>query len=123
MSVVFDIRGHVWPPDAEGYCLPPASMYLQISNSNARDFLQWLALDDSNLYGEIPTRELAALLHRRLWPSNRHRGDHGQPQRTHRIAGRATLIECGREPGCLAEYAERLLALAEHAGDGTIVWS
>lgn len=121
MSVLFDIRDYEWPVDEDGYHFPPASMYLNITNANAGDFFRWLGLEFSEC-GEIPARELAALLRRRLWPSNRQRGDHGREGSVDARPNGLILIDGAREPGRLAQYAERLLALAEHAGDGTIIW-
>jgi hypothetical protein len=123
MSVLFDIVGHRWPMDEDGCCLPPASMFLNIANDNARDFLRWLGLPDSDLCGDMPARQLAALLRRRLWPERRNDSDLGRPSSIDRRPGKVTIIDCGREPGRLATYAERLLALAEFAGDRTIFWS
>jgi hypothetical protein len=123
MSVTFDILDQQWPIDEAGCRLPPARMYVNLANANARDFLDWIGIDSERLYGEMPARQLAPLLRRRLWPANRERGDEGRPGRIERILGGTTLIDCGRPVGRLAEYAERLLALAEYAGDGVIVWS
>lgn len=123
MSVLFDIVDANWPRDPDGCALPPAPMYVNLSNVNARAFLEWIGLDSPALYGEIPARELAAILRRRLWPSRRHHGDEGESPQTLKQPGRATFINGGRAPGKLAAYAERLLALAEFAQDGTIAWS
>jgi hypothetical protein len=117
MTVLFDIKGADWPTDNEGVSCPPAQMFVNVANANARDFLDWIGLAHEPLWGEIDARELAALLRRRLWPEIRTRDD----------AGRAPLVEhrminFGREPGRLASYAERLLLLAECAGEGTITW-
>jgi len=122
MSVTFDIVGYKWPADEDECCLPPAPMFLQLGNANASDFLSWLGLD-STLWGEIPARELAAILRRRLWPERRHVGDPGILPETSFGARGAVFIHCGREPGKLATCAERLLALAEFADEGTIFWS
>src|SRR5690348_15462984 len=62
MTVLFDIRGAQWPIDDDGCSLPPASMYVQLSNTNARDFLDWIGLGQAELTGEIQARELTALL-------------------------------------------------------------
>lgn len=96
-------------------------MYLNISNTNAGDFFRWLDLEVAD-YGEIPARELAAILRRRLWPERRERDDHGREGSIDIHHNGLTFIEGSREPGRLARYAERLLALAEYAGDGTIYW-
>jgi hypothetical protein len=122
MSVQFDIVGHEWPENQYGYREPPAAMFVQISHDNAQDFLHWARFPDTRLYGELPARELAALLRRRLWPQRRMQDDSGIPACVDRTPGIATFIDCGRKPGRLAAYAERLLALAEFAGDRTIHW-
>lgn len=122
MTVLFDIRGMEWPVDADGMRLPPREMLVDINVSNAHDFLVWLGVPDQDLWGEIPARELAALLRRRLWPERRETGDKGRPGFVDVHPGRATLIESARPLGRLAGYAERLLLLAEKAGDGSIIW-
>lgn len=123
MSVMFEILGHEWPVDEDGCHCPPTRMYVQLSNANAHDFLRWLGLDSTVLCGEMPARQLAPLLRRRLWPANRERGDEGRARGVERTVRGSTIIDCGRPAGRLAEHAQRLLALAEYAGDGTIVWS
>ena len=123
MSVMFDLLDQQWPMAEDGCRGPPARMYVQLSNANARDFLDWLGLDNQELFGDMGARQLAPLLRRRLWPIHRERGDEGRRGGIERTPGRPTLIDCGRPVGRLAEYAERLLALAEYAGDGVIVWS
>ncbi len=122
MTVLFDIRGAKWPQDEDGVRSPPAELYLNISNSNARDFLNWVGLHQHELWGEMPARELAALLRRRLWPERRNRDDEGRDGFIEREARGALFLSCGRNPGKLASYAERLLRLAEYAGDGMVVW-
>ena len=98
-------------------------MFVQISQSNARDFFAWIGVDSPGLIGEIPARELAALLRRRLWPERKQDGDAGILASVHARPSRATLIDLGRPAGRLAAYAVRLLRLAEHAGDGVIFWA
>ena len=123
MSILFNIRDHQWPIDEDGLRLPPASMFVQLANANAREFLDWLGLHDADLWGEMPADQLAPLLRRRLWPANRHRGDAAREGYIERASHGLTVIYCGRPAGRFAEYAERLLALVEHARDGIIVWS
>lgn len=123
MSILFNIRDHQWPIDQDGLRLPPASMFVQLSNVNAREFLDWLGLHDAELWGEMPAHQLAPLLRRRLWPANRQRGNAARPGYIERASHGLTVICCGRSAERLAECAERLLALAEHARDGIIVWS
>ena len=123
MSVIFDIFDHEWPIDEDGCHCPAAQMYVELSNANARDFLNWLGLESTELYGEMRARQLAPLLRRRLWPTSREHGDAGRSGGIECKARGPTIIDCGRPAGRLAEHAQRLLALAEHAGDGIIVWS
>ena len=123
MTVQFDIVGHHWPVDRDGCQLPPAAMFLNIANSNSYDFFRWLDIDPGQCSGgDMPARELAALLRRRLWPERRARGDEGVPASVAPQRAGPTIIQCGREPGRLCAYAERLLALAEFAGDGVVHW-
>ena len=122
MSVQFDIVGHEWPENTDGCREPPAAMYVNLSQTNAQDFLHWARFPDTRLYGELPARELAALLRRRLWPERRAQDDGGLQAFVDRAPGVPTLVDFGRPAGRLAGYAERLLALAEFAGDRTIHW-
>lgn len=122
MSVQFDIVGQEWPADADGYREPPAAMFVNIANANAQDFLRWARFPDTRLYGQLPARELAALLRRRLWPEHRTKDDDGIPASVDHAPGTPIIVNFGREPGRLTRYAERLLALAEFAGDRTIHW-
>ncbi|MFL6605762.1 MAG: hypothetical protein ACJ8R9_31175 [Steroidobacteraceae bacterium] len=123
MTALFDIQGAHWPRDADGLCYPPAEMFVNISNTNAREFLDWIDLEHTELWGEMKARELVALLRRRLWPEMRNRDDSGRPSLIDCSSSGAVVITFGREGGKLACYAERLLILAEYAGDGTIIWS
>jgi hypothetical protein len=122
MTVFFNILDADWPACDDGVRWPPAGMFVNPSNENARDLLKWLGLPHDKLYGEVKARELAALVRRRLWPERRHSDDPGRPASIHHSESGPVVIMFGREPGRLAQYAERLLALADHAGDGTIVW-
>ena len=122
MSVQFDIAGMEWPPDSCGCSEPPAHMFLQLANVNAMDFLRWIGLEHEKLYGQIAARHLAALLRRRLWPARRGQDDDGFPAFHIQEPGQVTVICAGRPAGRLAEYAVRLLALAEFAGDGVVTW-
>ena len=122
MSIQFDIRGHDWPVDADGCAEPPANMFLNIAEVNARDFLRWIGLDATELIGEISARELAPILRRRLWPERVSDGDDELPVTVELLPSAAILIDLGRPAGRLAQYAQRLLHLAEFAGDGVIGW-
>lgn len=111
-------HGVVPPPRS-----PPAAMFLNLANVNARTFGEWLGLELGEcLVGEAPAREVAALCRRRLWPERREKDDPGVPFSDTKRPGQCRVIVCGRPPGRLAEYAERLLALAEEAGGGVITW-
>jgi hypothetical protein len=89
---------------------PPARSHVrQPPNDNAADFLRWIGLWNPKLCGRIPARDLAAILRRRLWPSRKEAGDHGRAAQAMTEPGRATLIDCPRDPGRLAEYGVRLL--------------
>ena len=122
MTVLFDIRGAEWPQDEDGVRSSPAEMYLNISNSNARAFLNWVGLHQHELWGEMQARELAALLRRRLWPERRNHDDEGRDGFIERGAHGALFTSYRRDPGKLASYTERLLRLAEYAGDRTVIW-
>jgi hypothetical protein len=124
MSVTFAIEGRP-PYDEEGAPTYPPELFLNLSNVNAGDFLRWLGSDlySIELCGSRPARELAALCRRRLWPERHGQGDGGMPEVVEcNACGEVRFIDFGRPAGRLAEYAERLLRLAEAAGEAEVTW-
>lgn len=103
MSVLFDIRGANWPQDRDDCCLPPAAMYVQLSNDNAATFLIWIGLKGSKLEGEMPARELrpffdadfGRLAEVSMTQANGLRSDPAPAERH--------ISTFGRPAGCLAE--------------------
>lgn len=93
---------------------------LNLSNVNACDLLRWLDYEP-DYAGELSARDLAARCRRRLWPEARN-VDAAVPQTESRGARGARFIECGREAGYLRDRTERLLAVAQAAGDGLVYY-
>lgn len=89
---------------------------LNVHNRNACDLLAWLELGPDP-YGSIRARELAARCRRRLWPEPRNVDAGVEPS----SSGRVHIG--GRPPERMREYVERLLAIAEFAGDEWVAWS
>jgi hypothetical protein len=109
MSVTFSIEGQ--RPDYDD-----PSTFVNLSNVNAADLLEWLALP-RDLWGQIDARELAARCRRRLWDVPRNH----DPGRAPIVQGR--LVTCGRFAGYLRERTADILRLAERAGAARIHWS
>lgn len=94
---------------------------INISNVNARSVIAWLGLPDDDLCGAVPARELAARCRRRLWDEPRNH-DPALPGGVEVGALGALLVDGGRPAGYLRRQVERLLALAERAGDRFVSW-
>ncbi len=88
---------------------------LNLSNVNACALLRWLGYPPEPA-GELAARDLAARCRRRLWP-DAWNDDPGIPPR---VEGHA--ITAGRAPGYLRERTGHLLAIAERAGDGAVLF-
>ncbi len=80
------------------------------------DVLLWLGIPVGYLVGELPSRELAALCRRRLWPEARNI----DPAVPDEVYGR--FYSFGRPIGYLRQRTAELLHLAELAGEGVISW-
>lgn len=95
---------------------------MNLANGNALDLMVWvgIAVDEYNLYGDIPARELAALCRRRLWPEERN-FDPEILDRSEKGMRGATLVFCGRPAGYLRSRTEQLLVIAERALE-TVQW-
>lgn len=86
--------------------------FVQLSEQNAYDLLQWLSYDASD-FGYMDPAELRARCIRRLWPMPRNY-DPAIPER--REAGHnVTLVVAGREAGYLRTKTEEMLKLADRA--------
>lgn len=123
MSVMFDLRGAEWPEGEYGERLPPAEMYVQFANSNAREFLAWVGLRDAaaaeGLCGSMRVRELEVVLRKVLGDEKALAHDQG---RFGVVEGR--FHQCARPAGRFVDAARRLLRLAEEGGDlGVVSWS
>lgn len=123
MSVLFDLRGVTWPEGEYGERLPPAEMYVQFANSNARDFFAWVGLPgaaaEEGLCGSMRARDLQVVLREVL----------GDETAVARDRGRFGVVEgrfhqCARPAGRFVDAARRLLRLAEEGGElGVVSWS
>lgn len=90
-------------------------IHINLANRNAWDLLSWLGIEP-DYCGVIQARDLAARCRRRLWNEPR---NHDEGIETI-VSGR--FIDCGREPGYLRRQTERLLFVAEKAGDHFVSW-
>lgn len=89
---------------------------MNLSNTNAMDLMRWLGLP-ADEYGAVKATEVAAKCQRRLWDVARNH-DEGKPfQQDGRV------IFMARDPGYLREKTERLLKLAQEAGNDLVIWS
>ncbi len=88
---------------------------LNLSNVNACDLLRWLGYSPEPS-GELAARDLAARCRRRLWPD----AWNDDPAIPAHAEGR--FVTVGRAPGYLRERTGHLLAIAERAGDGAVLF-
>jgi len=101
--------------------------YVNLSNANARTFLEWMHLPGHELDQPTGIKEVSWVRRRcmiRCWRVKRNE-DPGQAAMVHQEPGRARLIELGREPGYLQRKAQELLGLchiAEVQGYSHISW-
>lgn len=104
---------------------PRCKIEVNLCNANALDVLRWLGLT-SDAIGDVSARELAARCQRRLWNEARnHDPALAADERLAALggaAGGAQVVMQDRRPGYLRHQTERLLALAEAAGDGLVCW-
>lgn len=96
---------------------------INMNNSNALDLVRWLGLP-AEICGNVPARELAPVLRRRLWDESRN----VDPAIGGEVSGGPGTGQCqaifpGREAGYLRRRCEQLLAVCERAGDRLIVWA
>lgn len=103
--------------EIEGEQLPYSPGEFNLSNMNARGFLDFIGVPaNEELYGSMPARDLLPLCRRALWPELASR-DEGTP-----TVETGNVILCGRPAGYLQTRAAQLLELCELAGDTEISW-
>ena len=105
---------------------PACKREMHLCNTRALELLAWIGLP-AEIYGLHSARDLAARCRRRLWDEERNQ-DPGTSGEAERAAlglsrGGARAIVFGREAGYLRDRTERLLSVAEEAGDGWVSWS
>lgn len=105
----------------ESYYCEYCQIEINLANGNAFDLMRWLGVEADDC-GTVDARELAAKCRRRLWDESRNY-DPGVDSFVEKTEGHATLISCGRRPDYLREKTERMLSLAEKAGENSISWS
>jgi len=112
--------------EATGADYPPVyscefcELEINLANANAADLFAWLGIPfDYN--GVIDAEELAVKCRRRLWNEDRNH-DPEIPGYEDKTPGRCSVIYTGRRPDYLRENTERMLKLAEYAGDNAISW-
>jgi hypothetical protein len=101
------------------------STYVNLSNSNARELIDWLKLSmdtSEDLWGRMPAREVAARCKRRLWPEKRN-CDPARATRDTKRPGKCRITEMGRPEGYLRMRTADLLQLATRNLDADIVWN
>lgn len=108
---------------ASGDAVSAASLQLNLSNTQARDFLQWLGLPANDLCGSMWAEDLAERLRRVLHPAVVAVGDEARPtvEVAHEAGG--SEISVGRPAGSMARWAGTLLQIAEAAGTRDVVWT
>ncbi len=93
---------------------------LNLSNANACDLLVWLGYEP-DYAGELDAGDLAARCRRRLWPEARNL-DPARPTVETGGDGRVRMVECGRPEGYLRQRTAQLLALADRARGGRVLY-
>jgi hypothetical protein len=125
-AVFDDAYGHyrpMFPCACDDWCNQCQARTVNLGNDNARDLLAWLDIPATpELDGDIDARDLAARCRRRLWNEPRNH-DAGVEGFVDAQAGRATLIVNGRSENYLRTQTERLLKIAELAGDHRVSWA
>ncbi len=117
-----DASDNDWP---EVYSCEHCRSEINLANGNALDLMRWLDVE-ADYCGTVDARELAAKCRRRLWNESR---NHDPAMTGEQFAERLgveqspRLIICDRRPDYLREQTERMLALAEKAGENSISWS
>ena len=114
MSITFSVHGRPVDYDSD-------SGWLNLSNTNARDLLTWLGYADVDLWSGdlLLARHLATQCRERLALKHGNVDRERPPSETTGAQG-CRWVESGRPEGYLMDQAERLLVLADQAGDGFI---
>ena len=98
---------------------------VNLANGNALELLSWLGVANIDYCGAVGARELAAHCRRRLWDESRNHDPAQSGQERAELLGvelSPRVIICDRRPGYLREQTERILAIAEKAGDHSVSW-
>lgn len=107
-----------WPEPY--YCHVCTELEMNLANENAYDLMRWLDLT-ADCYGETRATELAARCRRRLWDEARNH-DTGREAYEEKVVNGPRFVVMGRMPGYLREKTEKLLKIAEAAGEGMVLW-
>lgn len=116
---VADLNDQPYPEVGDYTCENCTDVSLNLGNSNAFDLMQWLGIP-VDYCGQISAREVVARCQRRLWDVDRNHDPaiEGWEQG----AAGARHIYPGRRPGYLRDATERMLRVAQKAGDRIIGW-
>lgn len=108
-----------WPSPAD-YTCNICNHTMNLNNRNAHDLLDWIGLKFEEC-GSVSARDMAAKCRRRLWNEPRNY-DIGIESTEENQLGHAKVVNCGRDPGYLRHKTEKLLEIADWAGDNLIAW-
>lgn len=96
--------------------------YVNVSNDNAKDLLEWIGVSSPDFCGELPATDVAAKCRRRLWPEPRNFDDERLGVVHEGSDGSVRAVECRRRAGYLRDKTVALLALCERLGPATLYW-
>ena len=108
----------IWTCKCNGYCDACYNHEPNLANSNARDVLSWLDLEDEYLCGRLKATEFRARCKRRLWdePRNHDPGMTADEVAHHLgLEPSCRVITQARAPGYIRAQITRLLKIAEEA--------
>lgn len=118
---VADASGAEYP---EVYSCEHCRADVNLANGNARDLISWLGVE-FDYCGTVDARELAAKCRRRLWDESRNHDPAVTGAERAELMGvelSSRVIICNRRPDYLRSTTERILALAEKAGENSVSW-
>ncbi len=96
--------------------------FMDLSEVDAFALLRWLDLEPAE-YGYLVIQDLKARCRRRLWPEPRNFDPAIPASSEHAVGGRLRVVVAGRPAGFLRTKTAQLLALAERAPEGHILYS